>query len=506
MSTARDRPLSPKPVSEIAPRWAGEKTLLLADDAVPSVFLQVIETGDWLPLAEFPAVIGRHDRAAVTLNDPSVSRRHAQIVALGPQGFAIEDLGSSNGIRVEGKRVERLLLMDGDQFELGRIAFKFSTQGPAQTTAMPHNVIVSSSPSAAQGSTDQFDPARFFPMLAAVVAVAVLFVFVNRAPPVAVPSAPPAASVPPIVEQTAPPEVSGVPVGQLDDAPPEVEDDVRSEQPAVAASPVPMTNVAMTDDVTEPVATPVKSNSDDLTRLAISTASGPAPDDSQKSAARVDEPPPAPAAKKVPKPVRSAAFSRGYIDAAMQTYVDGDSTTALRRLGIMSRSLRNRKSFRDEAWLKSQQIGGLLADYEQGQSALARGDREDAAKAWARFLRDEAKLLDGKNSVYAKRISEVVAGQFTRDGDAANADGRFHAAHQAWSKAAQYEPEGTASVSIARLLAHGQALYEEGYQLESQDIERATTLWREAVEVLPPGNEYHTKARAKLLWHEQARR
>src|SRR5437660_1041747 len=54
---------------------------------------------------EAPAVIGRGEQAQLRLGDGSVSRAHASIAVSG--GAArIEDLGSHNGTRVNGERIE----------------------------------------------------------------------------------------------------------------------------------------------------------------------------------------------------------------------------------------------------------------------------------------------------------------------------------------------------------------------------------------------------------------
>ncbi|MCP4357572.1 MAG: FHA domain-containing protein [Chloroflexi bacterium] len=63
--------------------------------------------------------IGRSPNNEIVINDPEISRRHAQIVPQGNQ-FAIEDLGSTNGTFVNGQRCAGLTpLKDGDVVELG---------------------------------------------------------------------------------------------------------------------------------------------------------------------------------------------------------------------------------------------------------------------------------------------------------------------------------------------------------------------------------------------------
>jgi FhaA, N-terminal domain/FHA domain len=71
------------------------------------------------------AVIGRSRECDVVLDDSGISRRHAQVK---PQagGWAIEDLGSTNGLRVNGARVQGAAdLQPGDRIEMGSTEIVF---------------------------------------------------------------------------------------------------------------------------------------------------------------------------------------------------------------------------------------------------------------------------------------------------------------------------------------------------------------------------------------------
>lgn len=74
--------------------------------------------GQVLELAGPSAVIGRSLDADFTIDDVAVSRRHAQ-VEHGPDGFAIRDLDSTNGVFVNGIRILRQPLRDGDRIQVG---------------------------------------------------------------------------------------------------------------------------------------------------------------------------------------------------------------------------------------------------------------------------------------------------------------------------------------------------------------------------------------------------
>ncbi|MBW3601222.1 MAG: DUF3662 and FHA domain-containing protein [Actinobacteria bacterium] len=75
-----------------------------------------------------PALLGRLPECDITLADASVSRRHARIDHR-DGSWVIEDLGSTNGMRVNDAAVGRARLRDGDRIELGSVGLAFSVEG-----------------------------------------------------------------------------------------------------------------------------------------------------------------------------------------------------------------------------------------------------------------------------------------------------------------------------------------------------------------------------------------
>ncbi|MBV9291341.1 MAG: DUF3662 and FHA domain-containing protein, partial [Frankiales bacterium] len=76
------------------------------------------------PLATSVTVIGRASDADLRLNDPGVSRRHAEI-RLEAGEFYVVDLGSTNGVRVDNGRVARQQLSNGSRIEIGSTTLVF---------------------------------------------------------------------------------------------------------------------------------------------------------------------------------------------------------------------------------------------------------------------------------------------------------------------------------------------------------------------------------------------
>ncbi len=75
------------------------------------------------------SVIGRSSSCDVVLASPDVSRQHAQILCDDVEGWIVEDLGSTNGVVVNGGRVNgSLRLSDGDQIKLGPVSGRFEAR------------------------------------------------------------------------------------------------------------------------------------------------------------------------------------------------------------------------------------------------------------------------------------------------------------------------------------------------------------------------------------------
>jgi hypothetical protein len=95
-------------------RAIGERTP--AETSRPATGLVVVrEDGTSVEVAKDRFVIGRGKHCDLALDSTKVSREHAVIVRA-PEGWFMEDLGSSNGTWHQRERVSRKLIADGDEF------------------------------------------------------------------------------------------------------------------------------------------------------------------------------------------------------------------------------------------------------------------------------------------------------------------------------------------------------------------------------------------------------
>jgi len=95
-----------------SPRQASTRALLVGEDK------RTVVAGDSF-------VIGRSRECDLVLDDPNVSRRHAEL-RRDDDGWAVHDLGSTNGIKLNGNRSRGGRLSPGDEITLGlsRLTFE----------------------------------------------------------------------------------------------------------------------------------------------------------------------------------------------------------------------------------------------------------------------------------------------------------------------------------------------------------------------------------------------
>ena len=98
-----------------------------ASDRVDSGPAAVVVGGKRRELANSVVVVGRSSGCDITVDDPNVSRRHAEI-RQEDGGYWIVDLGSTNGVTLNGERVDRARLTPEDVILLGTTEVRFERE------------------------------------------------------------------------------------------------------------------------------------------------------------------------------------------------------------------------------------------------------------------------------------------------------------------------------------------------------------------------------------------
>jgi hypothetical protein len=110
-------PPGKRPAAEVTPEPTGR---------MPVAVLQT--GGRRIEVPGSRAVIGRSDEADCVLPDPNISRRHAELRRVADGQWEIVDMNSTNGIKVNGRRLRSAALRDGDQVTLGTTTFRFGLE------------------------------------------------------------------------------------------------------------------------------------------------------------------------------------------------------------------------------------------------------------------------------------------------------------------------------------------------------------------------------------------
>lgn len=89
----------------------------------------IVSLGDRRYVLDGPvAVLGRSRECDCVLDDSNVSRRHAELRQSRNGDWAIADLGSTNGVKVNDRRIDSARLSPGDEVVIGTTRFIFDIE------------------------------------------------------------------------------------------------------------------------------------------------------------------------------------------------------------------------------------------------------------------------------------------------------------------------------------------------------------------------------------------
>jgi len=116
-----------------APGTADAATAMIAAPAEPAPPARLVMLSPPAPGAEFALSkdrirIGRAEDLDAWVNHRSISREHAEVAKEG-NGYKVVDLGSANGVRLNGQEVSSAPLSPGDVLEFGQVRFRFVGEG-----------------------------------------------------------------------------------------------------------------------------------------------------------------------------------------------------------------------------------------------------------------------------------------------------------------------------------------------------------------------------------------
>jgi hypothetical protein len=69
--------------------------------------------------------LGRHPESEISLDDITVSRRHAEVERTAEGHYVVRDAGSLNGTYVNQERIDEVVLQQGDELQVGKFRLVF---------------------------------------------------------------------------------------------------------------------------------------------------------------------------------------------------------------------------------------------------------------------------------------------------------------------------------------------------------------------------------------------
>jgi pSer/pThr/pTyr-binding forkhead associated (FHA) protein len=117
-----------------------------------------------LSLTDGPSVLvdkpillfGRHEECDVQLNSKKVSRRHC-VLAQVHDYLVVRDLGSTNGVRINGQRVAEGKLRAGDELQVGNFKYQVCSDPLGRSKEQPPADAYRPVPPSAEPAPDDAD-------------------------------------------------------------------------------------------------------------------------------------------------------------------------------------------------------------------------------------------------------------------------------------------------------------------------------------------------------------
>ncbi len=185
VDSAADTVADTAPASGL-PQTADAATAMIAAPAEVVTPARLVMTSPPAPGAEFALSnarvrIGRAEDLDVWVNHRSISREHAQILREAG-AFRIVDMGSANGVRVNGQDVQQSPIRPGDVVELGQVRFRFVGEGETYAFEADRTIQVEPVQIQAKGSKAPWILAIGLVLVAVPVAVVIALTGGEQAP------------------------------------------------------------------------------------------------------------------------------------------------------------------------------------------------------------------------------------------------------------------------------------------------------------------------------------
>ena len=110
--------------------------------------LQALTEGPNIPLDKPIVLIGRHQECDIQIPSRKISRRHCCLAQVGDH-LVVRDLGSTNGVRINGIKVVEGNLQTGDELMIGNVSYQLKwgdEPGATVAASMQNGIMVKKTP------------------------------------------------------------------------------------------------------------------------------------------------------------------------------------------------------------------------------------------------------------------------------------------------------------------------------------------------------------------------
>ena len=500
MAVNEDEHKSPR-TNTSGENWDSDKTEVLpeVDESKAAKGWLVDQDGNIHEMNHFPFVVGRSDSCNLSPSGKGISRRHMEIT-LQSGRFAVSDLDSVNGVKVNDYQVSRVILEDGDQISIGDCTLKFRFREPSNKGLDPFDSGDSDTPqiTTKKSKFGALTGSIRFNVRSAAVALGVLLVgsvlvqsFQSEiyTPLIAV--------VSPVVTQEAKPVQAQPEAGEL-----------KQTQTAVKqfALSQPEREKILLSDVESGTGQIQRGN---LDAGAVEKEITPEVVEPEKSMVQ-----PRPIDTVIKRKLDEEKLRRITGQSAEQSaikkiqnadnlYMQGNAQLVIKELKAIINSALLTNETKRKAENKYTLIVGLYDQYTKGLVAYNNGGKEVSFTEWTKFLNNEKKAYPKERSVYASDVSGKAVEEYLTKAKAAQATGDHHTAYSLWSSAVRMNGSTEAKLALASVDNKVRGLYRGGLKYEYVNSEKAKSMWSEILTLVPKTNEYYAKANAKLSWYQR---
>ena len=464
-----------------------EATVLMSmDQPAKLVIIKGIEKNREYLLDKREMLIGRSEDNEIRLNDPKVSRgHHAKLTVNDDHTVKVEDLNSTNGIYIKGKRVTSANLSKSKEIQIGETILRYVASGeslnidaigkvqrktPSYLTSIPKPVFIA------------------VPVL--VITLMLIFSVVDRKDSADTVKINKSESITSHLFNSS----AYLEAGSWTRAVEEL-NKVISADPENANA-IELRAMAETEMVHK--------EHMDVALLAVSEKKYDAalgmlekiPSTSFYFGSAVEE------AGKVNKLIGNAKRNKKKkvppkrnvysIEDAIHMYAIGQSEKALSMLNSVGNDAENKKN----AEKYSDFITNAEQSFRAGVNMYKNNNIDGAVQEWKKTLIYEKELPLNRKSLYASQIAGAAADEFYKKGAAYYNNNDLPAAIDNWIKAVEASPEHKDAMSALESIAA--QLYEEGNAAEGSNVNTAMQKWNDVLYVVPKGSVYYKRALEKI--------